>query len=80
MSVINIELTEEMDRALEVLNPRERRVVELRYGMAGNTAHTLADLGRDFQITRERARQIEANALKKLRHPARTKKLAEFVD
>ena len=48
--------------------------------MAGNTAHTLADLGRDFPITRERARQIEANALKKLRHPARTKKLAEFVD
>ena len=80
ISVINVELTEEMDRALEVLNPRERRVVELRYGMAGNTAHTLADLGRDFQITRERARQIEANALKKLRHPARTKKLAEFVD
>ncbi len=80
ISVINVELGEEMDKALEVLNPRERRVVELRYGMAGNTAHTLADLGRDFQITRERARQIEANALKKLRHPARTKRLAEFVD
>ena len=80
VSVINFELTQEMDKALEVLNPRERRVVELRYGMAGNTAHTLADLGRDFQITRERARQIEANALKKLRHPARTKRLSEFVD
>jgi RNA polymerase primary sigma factor len=80
VSVINFELTQEMDKALEVLNPRERRVVELRYGMAGNTSHTLADLGRDFQITRERARQIEANALKKLRHPARTKRLSEFVD
>jgi len=80
VSVIEFELTEEMDLALEVLNPRERKVVELRYGMGGNTAHTLADLGRDFQITRERARQIEANALKKLRHPARTKRLREFVD
>ena len=59
----------EINKALEMLQPREKRVIEMRFGLAGNQIYTLAEEGKQFGVTRERIRQIESKAIRKLRHP-----------
>ena len=73
-------LKEQVDAVLASLNGRERRVLELRFGLTDGRARTLEEVGREFGITRERVRQIEAIALRKLRHPSRSRKLRGYVD
>ncbi len=70
----------ELEDALAGLTPRERRVIQLRFGLLDGNQHTLDEIGKRFAVTRERIRQIEAKALRKLRHPARSTRLREFVD
>lgn len=65
---------------IETLTPREQKVIRLRYGLDDNHSRTLEEVGKDFNVTRERIRQIEAKALRKLRHPNRSKKLQDFID
>ncbi len=65
---------------LASLTPREERVLRMRFGIGVNTDHTLEEVGQQFSVTRERIRQIEAKALRKLRHPTRSKKLRDFMD
>ena len=72
-------LREEVNTALESLTDRERQVVELRFGLRDGRARTLEEVGREFNVTRERIRQIEAKALRKLRHPSRSKRLKDFL-
>ena len=72
-------LREELNTALESLTDRERQVVELRFGLRDGRARTLEEVGREFNVTRERIRQIEAKALRKLRHPSRSKRLKVFL-
>jgi len=62
------------------LSPREAKVLKMRFGIDMNTDHTLEEVGRQFDVTRERIRQIEAKALRKLRHPSRAHKLQSFLD
>ena len=66
--------------ALADLTPREQRILRMRFGIGSTADHTLEEIGKEFGVTRERIRQIEAKALEKLRHPARAHKLATFVD
>ncbi len=73
-------LKEEIKDVLQTLQPREQEVLELRFGLSDGTCHTLEDVGKRFSVTRERIRQIEAKALRKLRHPSRAKKLRDFLD
>ena len=73
-------LKEEIKEVLQTLQPREQEVLELRFGLIDGTCHTLEDVGKRFNVTRERIRQIEAKALRKLRHPSRAKKLKDFLD
>ncbi len=73
-------LKEEIKEVLQTLQPREQEVLELRFGLIDGTCHTLEDVGKRFSVTRERIRQIEAKALRKLRHPSRAKKLKDFLD
>jgi RNA polymerase primary sigma factor len=73
-------LKEQMDDVLETLSERERAVLEMRFGLDGSQGRTLEEVGREFGVTRERIRQIEAKALRKLRHPSRAKKLKDFLD
>ena len=73
-------LKEEIKEVLATLQPREQEVLELRFGLIDGTCHTLEDVGKRFSVTRERIRQIEAKALRKLRHPSRAKKLKDFLD
>ena len=73
-------LREELNTALESLTDRERQVVELRFGLRDGRARTLEEVGREFNVTRERIRQIEAKALRKLRHPSRSRKLKDFLE
>lgn len=68
-----------MEDILDTLNPREKKVIELRYGMRDSRIRTLEEVGKEFGVTRERIRQIEAKALRKLRHPARSKKLKDYL-
>ncbi len=68
------------ERVLATLTPREEKVLRLRFGIGEYTDHTLEEVGRDFEVTRERVRQIEAQALSKLRHPSRRKRLQSFID
>ena len=73
-------LREELANALESLTERERQVVKLRFGLEDGRARTLEEVGREFNVTRERIRQIEAKALRKLRHPSRSKRLKDFLN
>ena len=73
-------LRRELMNVLKSLTPREERVIALRFGLEDGRARTLEELGREFNVTRERIRQIEAKALRKLRHPSRSKKLKDFLD
>ncbi|MBE6148713.1 MAG: RNA polymerase sigma factor RpoD [Firmicutes bacterium] len=73
-------LKEEIKQVLMSLQPREQEVLELRFGLIDGTCHTLEEVGKKFNVTRERIRQIEAKALRKLRHPSRAKKLKDFLE
>lgn len=73
-------LKEQIDEVLCTLNPRERRVLQLRFGLEDGRSRTLEEVGREFGVTRERIRQIEAKALRKLRHPSRSKKLKDYIE
>ena len=73
-------LKEQVDSVLDTLNVREKRVLQLRYGLESGRSRTLEEVGREFGVTRERIRQIEAKALRKLRHPIRSKKLRDFLE
>jgi RNA polymerase primary sigma factor len=79
-AVSNQLLREQLAAVLESLNGRERRVLQLRFGLEDGHARTLEEVGREFGVTRERVRQIEAIALRKLRHPSRSRKLREYVE
>ena len=72
-------LREQLDEVMSTLTPREAKVLRLRFGLDDGKARTLEEVGREFQVTRERIRQIEAKALRKLRHPSRSKKLKEYI-
>ena len=72
-------LKEQLENALYTLTPREMDVLRLRYGLVDGRNHTLEEVGQQFNVTRERIRQIEAKALRKLRHPSRSKKLRDFL-
>ena len=72
-------LKEEIRNVLKTLQPREQQVLELRFGLIDGTCYTLEEVGKKFNVTRERIRQIEAKALRKLRHPSRAKKLKDFM-
>ena len=73
-------LKEQIDRVLDELTPREKRVLQLRFGLSDGHARTLEEVGQEFSVTRERIRQIEAKALRKLRHPSRSRKLKDYLD
>jgi len=77
--VINRDLSHQIDSVLRTLTPREEQVLRLRFGVGDGHEHTLEEVGRTFQVTRERIRQIESKALRKLRHPSRAKKLKQFT-
>ncbi|MGB9104908.1 MAG: sigma-70 family RNA polymerase sigma factor, partial [Terriglobales bacterium] len=78
--VMKTNLTEQMARVLHTLSPREEKVVKMRFGLEDGREHTLQDVGRSFALTRERIRQIEAKALRKLRHPSRSRQLKACLD
>ena len=73
-------LKEQLDEVLMSLNEREQKVLRLRFGLEDGRARTLEEVGKEFEVTRERIRQIEAKALRKLRHPSRSKKLKDYLD
>jgi len=79
-AVIKANLSEQTSRVLSTLTPREEKVLRMRFGIGEKSDHTLEEVGQDFAVTRERIRQIEAKALRKLRHPSRSKKLKSFVE
>jgi RNA polymerase primary sigma factor len=72
-------LKEQIDEVLQSLTPRERRIMQLRFGLEDGRGRTLEEVGKEFNVTRERIRQIEAKALRKLRHPSRSRKLRDYV-
>lgn len=79
-AVMNINLSEQTRKVLATLTPREEKVLRMRFGIGEKSDHTLEEVGQDFFVTRERIRQIEAKALRKLRHPSRAKLLKAFID
>ena len=79
-AVININLKEQTEALLKTLTPREERVIKMRFGLGDGSEHTLEEVGQSFAVTRERIRQIEAKALRKLRHPSRSRKLKAFLE
>ena len=79
-AVINLNLKEQTDEVLKTLTPREERVIKMRFGVGEGSEHTLEEVGQSFAVTRERIRQIEAKALRKLRHPSRSRKLRAFLE
>jgi len=79
-AVINMNLSDQTRKVLKTLTPREEKVLRMRFGIGEKSDHTLEEVGQDFEVTRERIRQIEAKALRKLRHPSRSKNLKTFVD
>ena len=79
-SVVSASRREEVRRVMKTLTPREERVIKMRFGVGDGSEHTLEEVGQSFAVTRERIRQIEAKALRKLRHPSRSKRLKAFVE
>ena len=79
-AVINLNLKEQTDDVLKTLTPREERVIKMRFGVGEGSEHTLEEVGQSFAVTRERIRQIEAKALRKLRHPSRSRRLKPFLE
>ena len=79
-AAIQSNLRETTTRILSSLTPREERVLRMRFGIGMNTDHTLEEVGQQFHVTRERIRQIEAKALRKLKHPTRSKKMRSFLN
>jgi RNA polymerase primary sigma factor len=79
-AVINLNLRAQTAQVLKSLTPREEKVIKMRFGLEDGSEHTLEEVGQSFAVTRERIRQIEAKALRKLRHPSRSRRLRAFVD
>jgi RNA polymerase primary sigma factor len=79
-AVININLKEQTESVLKTLTPREEQVIKMRFGLGDGSEHTLEEVGQRFSVTRERIRQIEAKALRKLRHPSRSRMLKAFLE
>ena len=79
-AVINVNLKDQTAHVLRTLTPREEKVIKMRFGLEDGSEHTLEEVGQSFAVTRERIRQIEAKALRKLRHPSRSRKLRAFMD
>ena len=73
-------LSENVEEVLKALSDREAKVLRMRFGLAGSRMMTLEEVGKEFGVTRERIRQIEAKALRKLKHPSKRKKLQDFLD
>ena len=79
-AVINLNLKDQTESVLKTLTPREEKVIKMRFGVGDGSEHTLEEVGQNFAVTRERIRQIEAKALRKLRHPSRSRKLQAFLE
>ena len=79
-NAVNHSLEDTAHKVLATLTPREERVLRMRFGIGEHSDHTLEEVGQDFDVTRERIRQIEAKALRKLRHPSRSKRLSAFIE
>ena len=79
-AVINLNLKEQTEAVLRTLTPREEKVIKMRFGVGDGSEHTSEEVGQNFAVTRERIRQIEAKALRKLRHPSRSKQLKSFIE
>ncbi len=73
-------LKEQIDEVLSSLTPRQRRIIQLRFGLEDGRSRTLEEISQEFELTRERIRQIEAKALKRLRHPSRSRKLKDYLE
>ena len=73
-------LKEQVEEVLGTLTPREHRIVQLRFGLEDGRSRTLEEVGKEFNVTRERIRQIEAKAIRKLRHPSRSRKLRDYLE
>jgi RNA polymerase primary sigma factor len=78
--MLSVDLKEQTAHVLRTLSPREECIIKMRFGLTDGSEHTLEEVGQNFQVTRERIRQIEAKALRKLRHPSRASRLERFVD
>ncbi len=79
-AAVNASLRDVTKEVLDTLTPREAKVLRMRFGIEMSTDHTLEEVGKQFDVTRERIRQIEAKALRKLRHPSRSEKLRSFLE
>jgi RNA polymerase primary sigma factor len=79
-AVIDSNVRDETANILKTLSPKEEKVIRLRFGIGCDREHTLEEIGQEFDVTRERIRQIEAKALRKLRHPSRSRKLRAFLE
>ena len=79
-ATVNQDLKEQTKKVLSTLTPRQEKIVRMRFGIEEKADHTLEEVGQDYNLTRERIRQIEAKALRKLRHPSRSKKLRTFIE
>ena len=79
-AIIDLNLREQTTSVLQSLTPREEKVIKMRFGIGEASEHTLEEVGQNFAVTRERIRQIEAKALRKLRHPSRSRKLETFLE
>jgi RNA polymerase primary sigma factor len=79
-AAVSLNLAEQTRKVLATLTPREEKVLRMRFGIGEKADHTLEEVGQDFAVTRERIRQIEAKALRKLRHPTRSRKLKSFIE
>jgi RNA polymerase primary sigma factor len=79
-AAVNLNLAEQIRKVLSTLTPREEKVLRMRFGIGEKADHTLEEVGQEFTVTRERIRQIEAKAIRKLRHPKRSRNLKNFVE